>query len=79
MSQTKSSDFFVNLFVFVALPREGSGRVWRQEEVPAFPLEPSLTHPTRCCQHTLVKKKSLDFVWLITYGHHCTMEVLFYW
>jgi len=25
--------------------------------VPAFPQEPSPTHPTRCCQHTLVYKK----------------------
>jgi len=29
--------FFVNYCVFVALPREGSGRVWRQEELLAFP------------------------------------------
>jgi len=49
--------FFVNYCVFVALPKEGSGRVWRQEEVPAFLPEPFPTHPTRCCQHTLVYKK----------------------
>ena len=52
MSQTKSSDFFCKL-MFVALPREGSGRVWRQEEVPAFPPEPPPTHPTRAAANTL--------------------------
>jgi len=47
--------------VFVASPREGSGRVWRQEEVPAFPPEPSPTQPTRYCQHILVYKKVTRF------------------
>jgi len=47
--------------VLVALPWEGRGRVWRQEEVPAFPPESSPTHPTRCCQHTLVYKKVTRF------------------
>ena len=35
---------FVNLCVFVALPREGIGRVWREEEVLAFPR--NLPRPT---------------------------------
>jgi len=54
--------FFVNCeCVFVALPREGSGRVWRHEEVPAFPPEPSLPHPRAAANTTLVyQKKSLD-------------------
>jgi len=63
--------FFVNQCMFVALPGKGSWRMWRQEEVPAFPSKPSPTHPTCCCQHKLVnKKKSLDFVWPVTYGHN---------
>jgi len=57
MSPTKSSDFFCKLMCALALRREGSGRVWRQEEVPALPPEPSPTHPIRCCQHTIVYKK----------------------
>jgi len=69
--------FFVNKCVFAAMPREGSGKVWRQEKVPAFPPEPSSTQPTRCCQHTLVyKKKALDFVWTVTYGHQCMLKRL---
>jgi len=35
--------------------------MWRQEEVPAFPPEPSPTIPTRCCQHILVNKKVTRF------------------
>jgi len=45
--------------VFLALPKESNGRVWRQAEVPAFPPQPSPTHPTRCCQHTLVHKRKV--------------------
>jgi len=40
---------------------EGSGRARRQEEVTAFPPEPSPTIPTRCCQHTLVNEKVTRF------------------
>ena len=47
--------------MLVALPREGKRRVWRQEEVPTFPPQPSPTHPTRCGQHTLVYKKVTRF------------------
>jgi len=25
--------------------------------------------------HIILQKKSLDFVWLITYGHHCTSYI----
>jgi len=53
--------FFVNLCVLVVLPKEGSGRVWRPEEVPAFPPEPSPTIRTLCCQHALVYKKVTRF------------------
>ena len=61
--------------MFVALPKEGSGRLWRQEEVPVFPPEPSPTHHTRCCQHTLVYKKFTRFclahqVWKSLYVTH---------
>jgi len=60
MSQVKSSDFFfVNWCVFETLPGEGSGRVWRQQEVPVFPPEPSPTHPTRCRQHISLQKSHL--------------------
>jgi len=54
---------------------EGSGRVWRQEEVPAFPPEPSPTPLTRCCQHTLVYKEVTRFclarhLWTSLYNLH---------
>ena len=34
--------------------------------MPAFPPEPSPTHPTSCCQHTFVYKKITRFCW----AHH---------
>jgi len=33
-----------------------------------FPGPPHALLPT----HISLQRKSLDFVWLITYGHHCT-------
>ena len=39
-----------------------------------FPVPPHALLPT----HISLQKKSLDFVWLDTYGHHCTVgEELF--
>jgi len=37
----------------------------------AFPDPPHALLPT----HINLQKKSLDFVWLITYGHHCTYHL----
>ena len=40
-----------------------------------------LPHPPtallrQCYEHISLQKMSLDFVWLITYGHHCTSSYL---
>ena len=35
-----------------------------------FPDPPHALLPT----HISLQQKSLDFVWLITYGHHCTTK-----
>jgi len=34
-----------------------------------YPDHPHALLPT----HISLQKKSLDFVWLVTYGHHCTL------
>ena len=36
-----------------------------------FPDPPHALLPT----HISLRKKSLDFVWLMTYGHHCTLQL----
>jgi len=36
-----------------------------------FPDHPHALLPT----HISLQRKSLDFVWLITYGHHCTSSL----
>jgi len=38
-----------------------------------LPPHPHTALPTQCYERTLVIKKALDFVWLITYRHHCTV------
>jgi len=76
MSQTKSSDFFCKLMRVRSFAEGGQ---WEGEEARggarlspgAFPDPPHALLPT----HINLQKKSLDFVWLITYGHHCTYHL----
>ena len=40
-----------------------------------YPDPPRALLPTQIS----LQKKSLDFVWLITYGHHCTVHPSHWW
>jgi len=46
----------------IALPREGSGRVWRQEEVPASLQNLPQPTPRAAANIYLFTKKALDLV-----------------
>jgi len=78
MSQTKSSDFFCKLMCVGSSAWGGSGKVLGERR--AFPLAftPSHCPPLAMLRThaTLLKKRLLDFVWLITYGHHGKLRSL---
>jgi len=51
----------------------GSGKVPGQRRAPPLASTPSHCPPEAMIRTQIsLPKKSLDFVWFITYGHHCT-------
>ena len=65
--------FFVNQCVLAAARGVGRERFREKGGHLLLPPHPPTTPSWQCYYHTLVyKKKSLDFISLITYGHHCT-------
>jgi len=65
--------FFVNLCVLAAARGVGRGRFQGEGgHLLLPPHSPTALLPRQCSEHISLQKKSLYFVWLITYGHHCT-------
>ena len=80
MSESKSSDFFFckPMCVSSSASWDGSGKVLGERRAPPLASTPSHCPPKAMLRtHISSRKKSLDCVWLISHGHHCTVHTVY--